>query len=129
MARNRRHQSGAVWFIPALKAFMLCSLLGGTAVGYVLQKNKIYELGLQITAREKRLADLKQENKVDAGRVGDLQLPHRLAERVRELRLGLVAPQPAQIIWLTEPSAKGATNSVSGVTNASTGRVEARRAP
>ncbi len=105
MARNRKQQSGAVWFIPALKAFLLCSLLGGTAVGYVLQKNKIYELGLQIAAREKRLAELKQENKIDAGRLADLQLPHRLAERNRELTLGLAPPPPAQIIWLSEPPA------------------------
>src|SRR5512137_2619772 len=104
MARNRRHQSGALWFFPALKAFMLCALLGGTAVGYVLQKNKIYELGMQITAHEKRLADLKQENKIDMGRLADLQLPNRLAERVREQKLGLVQPPPAQIIWLSEPS-------------------------
>ncbi len=103
MARNRKHQSGAVWFIPALKAFLLCSLLGGTAVGYVLQKNKIYELGLQIRNREIRLGELKQENKLDASRLADLQLPHRLAERVRDQKLGLVPPQPAQIIWLSEP--------------------------
>ena len=110
MGRNRKHQSGAVWFMPALKAFLLCLLLGGTAVGYVLQKNKIYELGLQITAREKHLADLKQENKIDAGRLADLQLPHRLAERVREQKLGLMQPPPAQIIWLSEPPASEPTN-------------------
>jgi hypothetical protein len=110
MRQNRKHQSGAVWFIPALKAFLLCSLLGGTAVGYVLQKNKIYELGLQITARERRLADLKEENKMDAGRLADLQLPHRLAERVREQKLGLGHPPPAQIIWLSEPPASASTN-------------------
>ena len=31
-----------------------------------------------------------------------MQLPQRLAERVRDLRLGLVPPQPSQIIWITE---------------------------
>ncbi len=103
MARNRKQQSGVLWFLPAFKAFVLCSLLGGTAVGYVLQKNKIYELGLQIAAREKRLAELKQENKTDARRLADLQLPHRLAERARELKLGLVPPLPGQMIWLGEP--------------------------
>ena len=30
---------------------LLCTLIGGSCVGYVLQKNKIYELGQQIGAR------------------------------------------------------------------------------
>src|SRR6058998_1694789 len=98
MARNRRNQSGAVRFVPALKAFLLCSLIGGFCVGYVLQKNKIYELGQQIGQRQQKLERLKKENQL-------------LAERVRDLRLGLVPPQPSQIIWITEPpSTQTATN-------------------
>jgi hypothetical protein len=110
MAKNRRHQSGAVWFLPALKAFLLCLLLGGTAVGYVYQKNRIYELGRQITARETRLERLKWENKLRAGQLADMQLPHKLAERVREQRLGLVPPQPGQVVWLAEPRPHEPTN-------------------
>jgi len=103
MANNRRNQSGAVRFVPALKAVLLCSLIGGSCVGYVLQKNKIFELGQQIGARQQKLEKLKKENQLLADRLASMQLPQRLAERVKELKLGLVPPQRHQIIWISEP--------------------------
>ena len=75
MARNRRNQSGAVWLIPALKAGVLCSMLGGSAVGYVLQKNVLHDLGQNITKREALLERLKWENKMRAQHLANLQLP------------------------------------------------------
>jgi cell division protein FtsL len=104
MARNRKNQSGAIRFVPALKALLLCLFLGGVSVGYVMQKNKLYELGRQITEREARLDRLKYENRLRANQLADLQLPQRLAERVKEQRLGLVGPQPTQMVWLAEPT-------------------------
>src|SRR5439155_21578827 len=100
MASNRRHQSCAVRFVPALKAVLLCSLIGGSCVGYALQKNKIFGLRPQIGARQQKLEKLKKENRVLADRVAAMRLPHRLAERVKELRVGLVPPQPAQLGWI-----------------------------
>ena len=111
MASNRRNQSGAVRFVPAVKAVLLCSLIGGFCVGYVLQKNKIFELGQQIGQRQQKLERLKKENQILADRLSAMQLPQRLAERVRDLRLGLVPPAPSQVIWITEPSpAQNITN-------------------
>jgi len=109
MANNRRNQSGAVRFVPALKAVLLCTLIGGSCVGYVLQKNKIYELGQQIGARQLKLERLRKENQILADRYASMQLPQRLAERVRDLKLGLVPPQRQQIVWISElpPSAPG----------------------
>ena len=104
MASNRRNQSGSVRFVPAVKAVLLCSLIGGFCVGYVLQKNKIFELGQQIGQRQQKLERLKKENQLLADRLSTLQLPQRLAERVRDLKLGLVPPQPSQVIWVAEPS-------------------------
>jgi hypothetical protein len=103
MASNRRNQSGAVRFVPALKAVLLCTLIGGSCVGYVLQKNKIFELGQQIGARQQKLEKLKKENQILADRYAAMQLPQRLAERVKELKLGLVPPQRHQIVWVSEP--------------------------
>ncbi len=112
MASNRRNQSGAVRFVPALKAVLLCSLIGGSCVGYVVQKNRIYELGQQIGARQQKLEKIKKENQLLADRLASMQLPQRLAERVRELKLGLMPPQPNQMVWITEPIAPGTlTNS------------------
>jgi hypothetical protein len=45
MAKNRKNQSAAIRFGPALKALGLCLLIGGAAVGYVWQKNQIDQLG------------------------------------------------------------------------------------
>jgi hypothetical protein len=110
MAKNRKNQSSAVRFVPAMKAIILCTLLGGSGVGYVLQKNKIYELGRQITKREMALERLKWENKVRANQLATLQMPAHLVERVKGLNLGLVMPQPGQIIWLPEPPVEKQTN-------------------
>ena len=110
MGRNRRNQSGAVWLIPALKAGLLCSLLGGSAVGYVLQKNLLHDLGRGITRREAVLERLKWESKIRAQHLADLQLPKNIAERVREQKLPLGRPQDGQTIWLSEPTPPRATN-------------------
>ena len=104
MAANRRNQSGAVRFVPAVKAVLLCTLIGGGCVGYVLQKNKIFELGQQIGQRQQKLERLRKENQLLTDRLSTLQLPQRLAERVRDLKLGLVPPQPSQVIWVSEPA-------------------------
>ena len=104
MAKNRKNQSGAVRFVPALKAIFLCMLIGGSAVGYVLQKNKLYELGRQITRRELLLEKLTRENTLRAAQLSSLQMPLRLAERAKEQKLGLVQPQTWQCIYLVEPS-------------------------
>ncbi len=62
MARNRKYQSAAIRFGPALKAFLLCLLIGGSGVGYVWQKDQISQLGQQIKKRELRLAELEHQN-------------------------------------------------------------------
>jgi hypothetical protein len=115
MARNRKNQSGAVRFVPALKAILLCTLLGGSALGYVLQKNKLFELGRQINRREVMLERLKWENNLRAAQLANLQMPQRLIERVKEQKLGLIASQPAQCIYLYETLARAETNSASGL--------------
>ncbi len=62
MARNRKNQSAAIRFGPALKAAFLCLLIAGSAVGYVWQKSQIYQLGQQIRQRESQL-DANAEGK------------------------------------------------------------------
>jgi len=62
VAKNRKSQSAAIRFGPALKAFLLCLLIGGSGVGYVWQKNQILELGRQFKKQETTLTDLKNQN-------------------------------------------------------------------
>jgi len=104
MAKNRKHQSAAIRFGPALKAFLLCLLIGGSGVGYVWQKNQIYELGQQIRKREMHLKDLQDQNEKLRRQMAFMRSPPFLEARIKELNLGLVAPQPSQVWYLKEPT-------------------------
>jgi len=105
MARNRKNQSAAIRFGPALKACLLCLLIGGSGIGYVWQKNQIYELGKQIKAREQRLAVLTDQNEKLSQQLGKMRLPGYLEKRIKDLNLGLVPAQPSQVWNLREPAA------------------------
>src|SRR5512142_862378 len=103
MARNRRYQSAAIRFGPALKAFLLCLLIGGAGVGYVWQKDQISQLGRQIAQRETRLRKLRIETDKLAKQLGTMRSPPFVERRIQDLHLGLVPTQPAQVLWLREP--------------------------
>src|SRR5437868_2155602 len=103
MARNRKSQSVAIRFGPALKAFLLCLLIGGSGVGYVWQKNQIYELGKQIRQREQRLKQLADQNEKLRGQVANMHVHEFLERRIKELKLGLAQPLPIQKWRLPEP--------------------------
>jgi hypothetical protein len=103
VAKNRKNVEGDGRLAPAFKAGLICLLLGGSAVGYVLQKNNLHELGRQIARRETILQKLHWENKLRATQLANLQLPRRIEERVNEQKLGLVRAPAVQVIWLPEP--------------------------
>jgi hypothetical protein len=103
MAKNRKYQPAATRFGPAIKAFLLCLLIGGSGVGYVWQKSQIDELGRQMLKRERRLGVLQNQNKKLKDQLAMLRSPGNIDQRVRELNLGLGQPQPAQIWRVIEP--------------------------
>jgi cell division protein FtsB len=103
MAKNRKYQSAAIRFGPAIKAFLLCALIGGSGVGYVWQKSQIDQLGRQILKCEKRLAELQDQNEKLKKQLAFMRTPQFLEKRIRELNLGLLAPQPTQVWRLAEP--------------------------
>jgi cell division protein FtsL len=110
MAKNRKHQSAAIRFGPALKALLLCLVIAGLAVGYVWQKGQIYQLGRQITSSETRLAQLRDENQRLGDQLAVLRSPMMVDQRVHELNLGLVPAVPTQIYRLVEPPPNGEAN-------------------
>ncbi|MDB6018906.1 MAG: hypothetical protein JWR19_3395 [Pedosphaera sp.] len=103
MARNRKNQSAAIRFGPALKAFLMCSGIVICCIGYVWQKQQIYELSRQMKSREVRVSLLREQNDKLRNQLGTMLMPQHLEERVRELKLGLVPPQPGQVWRLPEP--------------------------
>ena len=104
MTRNRKYQSAAIRFGPALKAIVLCLLIGGSGVGYVWQKDQISHLGQQIKKRELRLGELAGQNEKLRKQLGTMRSPRFLEMRIKELNLGLVQPEPSQVWRLPEPS-------------------------
>jgi hypothetical protein len=108
MARNRKHESAAIRFGPTLKALLLCLLIGGAGVGYVWQKDQIYQLGRQIKQREVRVRELVDQNEKLRKQLSTLCTPALLEARIKELNLGLVQPEPAQVWRLPEPSRESA---------------------
>jgi hypothetical protein len=105
MAGNRRNQSAAIRFGPALKAAFLCLLIAGSAIGYVWQKNEIYRLSQHIRQNELRLKQMGDANEKLRVKLADLRSPMMLDRRARELNLGLAPAQPMQVWRLPEPSA------------------------
>ena len=101
MGRNRKNGS-AVRFVPAIKAALICLLLGGSAIGYVYQKNQIFDLGRQIQKSEYRLRVLRENNAKLQKTLLTMQSATQLEKRVRELNLGLVQPAQSQILTIIE---------------------------
>src|ERR1017187_10759472 len=98
MAKNRKNQSAEVRCGPVLKVVLLCSLIGGSAIGYVWQKNQIDRLGTQIREREKSLAKMKRDNENLGNQIGMLRSPVMIDRRAKELNLGLAPAQPLQVV-------------------------------
>ncbi len=103
MAGNRKNQSAAIRFGPALKALFLCLLIAGSAIGYVWQKNEIYRLSQQIRQRELHMKQMTDDNEKLRVKLADLRSPMRLDLQARNL--GLVPAQPMQVWRLPEPAA------------------------
>jgi hypothetical protein len=103
MARNRRHQSAAIRFVPALRAVVLCVLIGGSAVGYVWQKDQIRQLGVRYTEGEKALEAFRRQNETLRLELDELLSSATLERLVQQYQLGLVQPSPDQVIQLPEP--------------------------
>jgi len=104
MARNRRHQSAAIRFGPALKAACLCLMIGGSAVGYVWQKDQLRQLSEQISFTERRLTELQMANEKLRRQLSELRSPANLDQMIQRLNLGLTRPSPGQVVRLQEPS-------------------------
>ncbi|MDB6027325.1 MAG: hypothetical protein JWM68_3548 [Verrucomicrobiales bacterium] len=102
MAKNRRAESAAVRFGPAIKAFLLCFLIGGSAIGYVWEKNQINYWGEQIKKSENKLSELRTQNKIRADQLSALTSPVALDARVKRMNLGLVQPSLSQVLRVVE---------------------------
>lgn len=107
MSRNRKYQTAAARFGPALKALVLCALFGSAGLGYVWLQEQIQVLSKRIAAKELQLESLRNQNIQLVRQLGELRSPRMLEARVHDLAPGLGIPQPDQVVRLVEthPSA------------------------
>jgi hypothetical protein len=110
MGRNRKNGS-ATRFVPAVKAALLCLLLGGSAIGYVYQKNQLAEIGKQIDKREKDYVNQRNSNAQTERSLAFSKTQSAIEERMRKWNLNLIAPDLSQILTIVEVPAPTATKS------------------
>jgi len=103
MARSRKQDSGALRFVPVAQVFVVCALLGGAGVGYVWQKEQIGRLSQQIHEREERLQMQLDDNENRKKQLANMRMPFFLEKKIKDMNLGLAAPQPTQVWRLVEP--------------------------
>ncbi len=88
--------------------WLLLLLLGSVAgVGYVGEKYTVYTLGQDKKRYENLLDDACHKTARLRVELDTMQVPRTLESRIKELNLGLVQPQPEQILRLVEPTAGG----------------------
>ena len=102
MSRNRKNETVAIRFVPALKAAVLCAFIGGSAIGYVWQKNQLIDLGRKIKEKENRLGQLREATQKLSKQLVTLRSSPYLERRGRDLRLDLAQPTQGQILRLLE---------------------------
>ena len=107
MARNRKNESAASRFAPALKALLLFAFFVTAGVGYVGYKSQTKILGDQKRACELRLSSLQQKNASLQAQLKILQSPVALELQVKKLNsdknnLGLGPPAQTQVVRLVE---------------------------
>lgn len=86
-----------------LGALLLCGFFAGVGLGYVAQRNRNEAFSRQIQRKQARLEELRVQSQYLERQLADLRSHRMLEARVQELNLGLVMPEPWQILRLLEP--------------------------
>lgn len=111
MSRNRKSQTAAMRFGPAVGALLLCIALAGTGWCYLWQKGQVSQLGRQVKERERAFETLRIQNDKLREQLASLRKAESLRRRVVELGLGLTQPAQGQVESLAEPPASSPPSS------------------
>lgn len=79
-------------------SIVICAAICLAGIGYVWAKSQVWKLGRKQKELEVRLEKLKHDNSVLQRQFAAMCAPAQLDFRVRELKLGLIAPNPNHII-------------------------------
>lgn len=107
--RNNAVKPRVVAWIVVLAAGICLILLG-----YLREKNRVHEFGREIKKLENDLEAARKHHDGLRRRYAGMCSPAELDQRVRQMNLGLGAPQPEQIIRMYEPGVNPAEKRYAG---------------
>jgi hypothetical protein len=81
----------------------ICAAVCLAGIGYVWAKTQVWRLSREIKGLETRRDELRRINDSLQRTYAAMCTPRELDARVKRLNLGLIAPQPDQIVRLAEP--------------------------
>lgn len=102
MATKRRSPSKGFRVGPLLLALGVCAFACGAGMGYVWHRNRNEQLNQQIRQAAAQLEQLRSTNLILDQQLDGLRSPRAIEAAVRRLNLGLLTPQPEQILRIPE---------------------------
>jgi cell division protein FtsB len=107
MAQQRRRANRSeVQLVTVVKAFLSCLLIGGVAIGYVLQSHENTRLQKELGKLEAELRQLKAESNRLGHQLADLHAPANIERMVVAHGLDLVRVRPGQVVQLGAPGSE-----------------------
>jgi hypothetical protein len=107
MAQHRRREERPeVRLATVVKTFMICLLIGGVAIGYVLQSHENMRLRRELGALEGELRQLRAETTILTNRLAELHAPANIERMVVAHGLDLVRVRPGQVVQLGVPGSE-----------------------
>ena len=98
-----RRRLGALKPKTVIAGIVVCSAICLAGIGYVWAKTQVWGLSKEIKNLEVRRDELRRGNEAFQRTYAAMCTHDRLAARVKELQLGLVAPTANQMLRLPEP--------------------------
>ncbi|MBN1917153.1 MAG: hypothetical protein JW889_04520 [Verrucomicrobia bacterium] len=98
---NRRSHAGSNRWIHGVIVLVLIAVAAG--IVYVWLRNRELNSGYTVTELRKEIKEIKEDRIKAEAKVYKLREPARIQREVKERRLGLVQPQPGQVIHLDDP--------------------------
>jgi cell division protein FtsB len=107
MTANRRNGVKPVRFGPLLGLVLAFIFASGAGLGNIWHRNRNQQLGRQVAQKRAELEAWRLQNQTLERQLEVLRSHPYLARRAQELDLGLVMPQPEQILRLPANPAAG----------------------
>jgi hypothetical protein len=100
----RRRKTSALKPKNVITSIVVCSAVCLAGIGYIWAKTQVWAVSREIKTLEIQLEDLRRQNERLQRKYAAMCTAGNLEARVKELNLGLVSPQPDQIVRLVEPT-------------------------